>query len=150
MMTKKERLFHAILYEVSAIICVTVLGTLVTGKETITVAGLSIALASIAMCWNYVFNIIFDRFYGTERLKRTLKVRVFHSSCFEVGLMALTLPVMMVVLNMAFWKVFALNVGAMIFFFIFTIVFNWVYDIAAAKLKKSAAPDEVNAFPPSH
>lgn len=137
-MSFKERVFHAILFEVIALILLTLIAVLVTGDDIAKMSGLAIMLSLIAMIWNFVFNIIFDRAYGYDRNSRTFKVRILHGLGFEFGMLILSFPVMMWVLQLDLLSVFLLDIGAMIFFLLYAIIFNWAYDITRERIHQKS------------
>lgn len=127
-MTQKERIFHSILFEAIALLLFVPLAMLVTQKGAATMAGISLLLSLMAMVWNYIYNLLFDRFYGAERSTRGLWVRIGHGLGFEAGLIFATIPVLMVALQESFVTVLVLDLGAVVFFFVYAILFNWAYD----------------------
>lgn len=127
--TTKERIFHSILFEVMAILLFMLLAQLVSDKDKASLGGLAIAISVTAMVWNYFFNIAFDKIYGHERISRTLKVRILHSVAFELGLIIATTPMIMWVLEVDLYTALVMDVAAMVIFIIFTIIFNWIYDL---------------------
>jgi uncharacterized membrane protein len=135
-MSFKERFFHALLFEVIALILLTLLAVLVTGNDMAQMSGLAIALSMIAMVWNFAFNILFDKLYGEDRINRTLGQRIQHGFGFEFGMLVFSFPVIMWVLQLDLLTVFLMDVGAMIFFLLYAIIFNWVYDISRARYLK--------------
>jgi len=132
-MSFKERFFHALLFEVIALLLLTILAVMVTGDDIAKMSGLAIALSMIAMVWNFVFNILFDKLYGADRSSRTLGQRMQHGIGFEFGMLVFSFPVIMWVLQLDLLSVFLMDVGAMVFFLLYTIAFNWIYDIIRAR-----------------
>ena len=137
-MTIKERVLHSVLFEVIALILFAPLAMLVTGKGAGTMTALSVSLSLIAMVWNFVYNWGFDGVFGTDRLSRRLPVRLCHGMCFELGLIFVSLPLLMYVLQESFLTVLAMDLGAVVFFLVYAVVFNWVYDITRDRLFSSA------------
>ena len=132
-MKAKERIFHAALFEVIALILLISLATLLPGQDTSTMTGLAIGLSVIAMVWNYIYNLIFDRIFQGERIKRSFKLRIAHGLGFEVGMIAASFPLIMWVTKMGFWTVLALDLGAVVFFILYAIAYNWAYDVIKHK-----------------
>ena len=91
-------------------------------------AGLALAISLIAMAWNYIYNYGYDKVFGADRSKRTKKTRVVHGLGFELGLMTVTLPVLMWVLQLDFLTVLIMDIGLVIFSVLYAIAFNWAYD----------------------
>ncbi|MBL4796612.1 MAG: PACE efflux transporter [Oleispira sp.] len=132
-MSLKERVFHTVLFEVIALLLLTLLAVMVTGNDIAKMSGLAISLSMIAMVWNFVFNILFDKLYGEERSSRTLGLRIQHGLGFELGMLVFSFPVIMWMLQLDLLTVFIMDIGAMIFFLLYAIAFNWIYDITRAR-----------------
>ena len=132
-MSFKERIFHALLFEVIALILLTLIAVVITDNNVAKMSGLAIALSLIAMLWNFIFNILFDKVYGEDRNSRKLWLRIQHGFWFELGMLVFSFPVMMWVLQLDFVTVFLLDVGAMVFFLLYAIAFNWIYDITRVR-----------------
>lgn len=132
-MSFKERVLHALLFEVIALILLTLIAVFVTGNNVAKMSGLAVMLSALAMVWNFIFNIIFDKLYGAERLNRTLWIRIQHGLGFELGMLVFSFPIMMWLLQLDFLSVLLLDIGAMVFFLLYAIVFNWAYDVIRAR-----------------
>lgn len=89
---------------------------------------LALIVSVIAMIWNYLFNWLFDRLQKKYRFKKNLFVRVLHGVGFEVGLVGLSVPVISLIFRMSIVDAFLLELGMLLYFFPYTIVFNWLYD----------------------
>jgi uncharacterized membrane protein len=133
-MSTKERIFHSLLFEIIALCLLILFASLFSGLALGSITGLAVGLSLTAMCWNYVYNLIFDKYFGTNRITRSLSMRIGHAVVFELGLLVVTLPAIMWMLNIDFISALILDMGMIIFFLIFTIVFNWCYDITKHKL----------------
>ncbi|MBN3493767.1 PACE efflux transporter [Vibrio neptunius] len=127
-MSHKERILHMVLFELVALIVMATLATLITGNGAGKMAGLAIALSMIAMGWNYIYNYGYDKVFGADRTKRTAKVRILHGLGYELGMMIISFPVLMWTLQLGFWSVLVMDIGVVIFFVLYSIGFNWVYD----------------------
>ena len=123
-----ERTFHAISYEVVGILTSTPIVALISGKPVGESSLLATIVAIIAMAWNYLFNLMFDKLQARRGFTRTFWVRLLHGACFEVGLIALTVPVISLIFSMSLVDAFLLEAGMLVYFFPYTIVFNWAYD----------------------
>ncbi|OEF87894.1 PACE efflux transporter [Vibrio splendidus] len=133
-MSHKERMLHMVLFELVALVLMAGLATYVTGNGAGEMAGLALAISLIAMAWNYVYNYGYDKIYGTDRSERTTKTRILHGLGFELGLMLVTFPLLMWVLQLDFWTVLVMDIGIVIFFVLYAIAFNWAYDSIRAQL----------------
>ncbi|MEZ9052559.1 PACE efflux transporter [Vibrio sp. 10N.261.49.A5] len=133
-MSHKERMLHMVLFELVALVLMAGLATYITRNGAGEMAGLALAISLIAMAWNYVYNYGYDKIYGADRSKRTTKTRVLHGLGFELGLMLVTFPLLMWVLQLDFWTVLVMDIGLVIFFVLYAIAFNWAYDSIRAQL----------------
>ena len=132
-MNIKERILHSVLFEAIALVFVITAATVFTDTEAKSATGLAIGLSLIAMVWNYIYNLGFDRIFGQNRIQRTVKMRLGHGLGFEVGMVFVTLPLMMWVLQLDFWTVFMMDLGVVIFFLVYAIAYNWAYDLIKAR-----------------
>lgn len=82
----KERVFHAIGFEVLAIAIVSPVAAWVMNKPLLQMGALAIMLSTVAMIWNIIYNAGFDRLYPREQVKRGLGLRIMHALGFEGGL----------------------------------------------------------------
>ena len=133
-MTHKERILHMILFELIAICLFVPLAISITGEKMSHMTLLSILLSLIAMMWNYVYNILFDKVCGESRLTRTFNKRLVHGLGFELGLVMVTIPMLMYTLNLGFWSALMMDIGVVVFFLVYAIAFNWCYDITRKHL----------------
>ncbi|WP_370981164.1 PACE efflux transporter [Agaribacterium sp. ZY112] len=125
----KERILHMLLFEAIALVLLTALAMLIAKGSVLSMSALAICLSLIAMTWNYAFNLGFDRVYGHDRYQRGLKIRVWHGVLFELGMVVLSFPVIMWWLKLGFWAVLLLDIGAVAFFLVYSVVYNWLYDV---------------------
>lgn len=123
-----ERTFHAVSYEVVGIITSAPIISFITGKPVTESGVLAIIVSLIAMLWNYLFNLMFDKLQNKYQFRRNLLVRVLHGAGFEVGLILLTVPTIALLFKMSLVSAFLLELSMLIYFFPYTIVFNWIYD----------------------
>ena len=90
--------------------------------------GLTIILATAAMIWNIIYNAIFDRLWPVSRVVRNVKVRIFHALGFECGFIVIGVNIAAYVLSISMLQAFMLELGIILFFLPYTMVYNWVYD----------------------
>jgi uncharacterized membrane protein len=124
----RERIFHAISYELIAVLFCAPLFSWILNKPVEQMGVLNIAIAVIAMSWNMLFNAVYDRLVLRFNLTKKLTVRILHGITFEGGLTVLVVPVAAWWLNISLWQAFLLDVGILLFFLPYTVAFNWVYD----------------------
>jgi uncharacterized membrane protein len=133
-MSTNERIFHSLLFEVIALSLLIPLGSLFSGIDMGSMTGIAIGLSLIAMCWNYTYNVMFDKYFGANRIDRNLTIRLLHALVFELGLLIVTLPIIMWVLNMDFISALILDIGMIVFFMVYAITYNWCYDQAKHRI----------------
>ncbi len=123
-----ERIYQAVLFEVIALTIVVPTTVLIAGYETDKMAIAGIALSIFAMLWNYIYNIIFDKLAGYNRVGRSIAMRIIHAIAFEFGMILITLPALAWYLNITWLEATILETGFLIFILIYTFIFNWLYD----------------------
>lgn len=125
----RRRVLQALLYEVFAIAFVgPVLGWAFDKPQTSTLL-LAVVLSSIALCWNYVFNALFEKWESRQLVKgRSFARRLAHGAGFEGGLTVLLVPVMAYWLDTSFLTAFLANLGLLAFFFVYAMGFTWAFD----------------------
>ncbi len=123
-----------VLFELVALVLMAGLATYIVGGGAVKMAGLAVSLSLIAMGWNYIYNYGYDKVFGADRSKRTKKTRILHGLGFELGLMLVSFPLLMWVLQLDFWTVLVMDIGIVIFFVLYAIAFNWAYDSIRAQL----------------
>lgn len=126
----RDRIRHAILFELIALILVTPLGQMVFGVPMEDFGVVAVVSATIAMLWNYLFNLGFDhtmlRLFSDVR--KTLATRVVHAVLFEAGLLCLLVPFIAWYLGVPLWSAFILDISLAAFYLVYAFIFNWSYD----------------------
>ncbi|MBB1272103.1 MULTISPECIES: PACE efflux transporter [Psychromonas] len=133
-MKTKERILHSILFEAIALFFVITAALVFTDTGIASVTGLAIGLSVLAMVWNYIYNLVFDQLFGQNRIERSFQMRISHGIGFEFGMIIVTLPLMMWVLQLDFWTVFIMDIGVVVFFLVYAIIYNWCYDLARERI----------------
>lgn len=130
MRTTRDRIRHAISFEIIGILLIVPLGALGLGMSMESMGVVAVFGASIATLWNYIYNIGFDRIMkrvlGT--VHKTLAIRVVHTILFELGLLTVTLPFIALYLGVTIWQALLIDIAYVIFYLIYAFVFNWTYD----------------------
>lgn len=126
--TLGERILHAVLYEVCAMLMLVPLGHWLLGHEPGQLGVLALMLSSIAMSWNMLFNALFERLERRYQWQRTVAIRSLHAILFEGGLVFLCIPAVAWWLDISLWQAFLVDIGVLLFFLPYTYAFNWCYD----------------------
>lgn len=131
MRTAKDRIRHAISFELIGLLMVTPLGSLLFDIPMQHAGVAAFVGASLATFWNYAYNILFDRamqrLTGTTR--KTVALRVLHAVLFELGLLAALLPFLAWYLDMSLIEALVMDIGFAGFYLVYAFFFNWGYDI---------------------
>ena len=129
-----ERFFQAFLFEMLAIAICAPLGSWLLGYPLAHIGWLTLMISLIAMSWNMLFNLLFDRAQHRMGFKRTVMVRGLHAFLFELGLLLAIVPLAAWWLGIGLWQAFVLDIGIALFFLPYTFFFNWTYDVLRARL----------------
>lgn len=131
MRTTSDRIRHAISFEVIALALVTPLAAMIFEKPVLDMGVITVLSATIAMLWNYIYNLGFDhaamRLIG--RVQKTLLMRIFHAILFEAGLLIFLVPLVMWYLSVGIWQAFLMDIAFAVFYLVYAFVFNWAYDV---------------------
>lgn len=126
---RTRRIQQALLYEAIAIAVVGPLLSLVFDKSPTSTFGLAVVLSTIALTWNYVFNWFFERWESRQAVRgRSWVRRLAHGAGFEGGLVIILLPVMSLWLDISAFAALVANLGLLMFFFVYAVVFTWCFD----------------------
>ncbi|KIO36229.1 MULTISPECIES: PACE efflux transporter [unclassified Shewanella] len=132
-MSTAERILHSVLFEIFALVLVVPIAIWFTGHGVAEMAAVGIGLSLYTVTWNYFYNLQFDKYFGEDRTRRTLKLRVLHALGFEGGLVFVTVPVVAWFLAISIWQALMLEAVFLVVFFFYAIIFNWLFDWARSK-----------------
>lgn len=127
----RDRFRSILLYELIGLILVSPLASRITGHGLTETGMLVLVISLIAMGWNGLFNHGFDRIElacGGHLSTRNWLIRVVHALLFELGLVIATVPLIAWWLKMGLWDAVLLDAGFIVFYLLYTLVFNRVYD----------------------
>jgi uncharacterized membrane protein len=128
--TKRDRIRHAISFEIVGLALVMPLGAFVFHLPISDIGIVGIVSATIATGWNYIYNLIFDQVLQWWR-GTTLKgaaLRVAHAVLFELGLLLVLLPFIAWQLGISLIQALAMDVSFALFYVVYAFVFNLAYD----------------------
>lgn len=127
-MTIKERLLHTLLFEFGAILFGVIFALLFSPAKPSTATLAVVLLVSVAMVWNFIFNLIFDKIFTNPRENRSFLLRVLHTVLFKLGLMIATVPVLMTLFGLTLWQAIMADVFLTFAIMVYALIFNWIYD----------------------
>lgn len=125
----RRRVLQAALYEGIAVAVVAPTLAWAFDSPGMTALALTLATSAVALSWNYVYNALFERWESRQEVKgRSAARRLAHSAGFELGLVVLLVPLIAWWLDVSLWQALVADLGLMVFFFFYTMVFTWAFD----------------------
>ena len=134
--TLTERVIHAVSFEGLATLILAPTAAWLMQRLVLEMGGLSVLLATLAMVWNLIYNAAFDRLWPVSRVVRTLKVRALHAIGFESGFILIGVTAVALILGVSLIQAFMLEIGFMLFFLPYTMLFNWIWDTLRERVLK--------------
>ncbi|MGO3888760.1 MAG: PACE efflux transporter, partial [Psychrobacter sp.] len=130
MRSTKDRIRHALGFEIIGLLIFAPLASWVFGFELHSMGVIALAGSIVATVWNYFYNILFDNALLKLRgeVKKTVPIRILHAALFEGGLLVLFLPAIAWYLDISLWDAFKMDIAMATFYLVYAFVFNWVYD----------------------
>ena len=126
----KRRVVYITLYEGIAIVVASAGLALMSGQGMGHSGVVAVIASVIAVLWNLTFNALFERWESRQATRgRSVKRRIAHAIGFEGGLVAFLVPVFAWWLNVRLWEALVMDLGLVVFFLIYTFVFNWTFDM---------------------
>ena len=124
-----RRVVYISLYEVLAIALAGLGLMLMSGESLLASGALATATSAVAVVWNLVFNSLFERWEARQPVKgRSVKRRVAHAVIFEAGLVLMLVPLIAWWLGIGLWQALVMDMALVVFFLVYTFIFNWVFD----------------------
>ncbi|MDA7418377.1 PACE efflux transporter [Xenophilus arseniciresistens] len=125
----RRKIVYVSLYEGIAILCASIGLAALSGAGAGTSTALATASSVVAVVWNLVFNTLFEAWEARQRVRgRSLKRRIAHALGFEGGLAAILVPLFAWWLGIGLWEALLFDAALLIFFLVYTFVFNWSFD----------------------
>src|SRR5574337_2096614 len=120
---------YVTIYELIAIV-VTTLGFMAFTDSGAAHSGvISVVSSAIAVAWNGGFNTLFERWESRQVQRgRGLVRRIAHAIGFEGGLALMLVPLFAWWFDVGLWQALVMDLGLMLFFLVYTFVFNWGFD----------------------
>jgi uncharacterized membrane protein len=130
MRSTADRIRHAICFEVIGILIATPLGAFVFHLHAGDSAVIVVGSATVAMLWNYVYNLGFDHALKAlgRSTEKTLSIRIGHAVMFEIGLLLMLMPLIALYLGITLWEALLMDIAFAPFYMGYALAFNWAYD----------------------
>lgn len=125
----RRRVVSVTLYELIAIAATGVGLSAMAGSGPARAGVAAVVSSAVAVGWNVVFNTLFERWEARQTVRgRGLARRAAHAIGFEGGLVVMLVPFFAWWLEVSLWQAFVLDLGLLLFFLVYTFVFNWIFD----------------------
>lgn len=126
--TTTERVLHAIIFEVVANVLVFIILIMFASAAPSQSALLTIVSSTLAMVWDYLFNLMFDRIQLRTGFKKDWRIRCLHAVLFEAGLLLVLMPFASWWLDITLLAALKLQCGLVLFFLVYAYLFNLIWD----------------------
>ncbi len=130
MRSTRDRIRHAILFELLGLALIVPLGSVLFGLHTADMGVIGVGSALAATAWNYVYNLGFD--HAMQRLvghtRKSLALRVGHALLFEAGLLVILLPPIAWYLGISLAQALVMDLAIAAFYVAYAFLFNLAYD----------------------
>lgn len=127
----KRRVVYITLYEAIAIVAASIGLAAMSGQGLGHSGALAVIASVIAVIWNLAFNALFERWEARQVVRgRSLWRRIAHAIGFEGGLVMFLVPTFAWWLDISLMQALVMDLGLVIFFLVYTFVFNWAFDAA--------------------
>ena len=131
MRNTRDRVRHAIIFEIIGLVLVTPLGAWAFGMPMVDIGVVALVGMGIGATWNYVYNLLFDlalvKLVGDVR--KSVVIRVVHAILFEIGFLIISVPFIAWYLQITLLHALMLDVSFSVFFMLYAFVYNWAYDL---------------------
>ena len=124
----RERILHAGLFELGGVILVAPLLAWLMNHSLTMMGAMTVMISTVAMLWNMVYNALFDRLRARFGFAMSLMTRALHALGFEGGLILAVVPLAAWWLSISLFEAFVLDIGLLLMFLPYTMLFNWAYD----------------------
>ncbi|RSB76555.1 PACE efflux transporter [Burkholderia multivorans] len=125
----KRRVVYVMMFEaLGVLIASTVLGAL-SGASVETSGLLGVMISTTGVTVNFVYNLAFEAWERRRAATtRTVGRRVVHAVGFQVALVTFLIPLIAWWLDVSLLQAFLFDAVLIVFFPIFTFVYNWSFD----------------------
>ncbi|MEQ1345937.1 PACE efflux transporter [Acinetobacter seifertii] len=125
----KRRIVYVSSYEVIGMVISSVGLALLAGDSVEHTGPLSVMITTIAVTWNFIYNILYEKWEARQESKsRTVKRRIVHAIGFQITLVIFLIPLIAWWMDISLVAAFWLDVAFIIIIPIYTFIFNWTFD----------------------
>ena len=125
----KRRIVYVSSYEIIGMVISSVGLALLAGDSVEHTGPLSVMITTIAVTWNFIYNILYEKWEARQDSKsRTVKRRIVHAIGFQITLVIFLIPLIAWWMDISLVAAFWLDVAFIIIIPIYTFIFNWTFD----------------------
>lgn len=125
----KRRIVYVSSYEVIGMVISSIGLALLAGDSVEHTGPLSVMITTIAVTWNFIYNIFYEKWEARQDSKsRTVKRRIVHAIGFQITLVIFLIPLIAWWMDISLVAAFWLDVAFIIIIPIYTFIFNWTFD----------------------
>lgn len=125
----KRRIVYVSSYEIIGMVISSVGLALLAGDSIEHTGPLSVMITTIAVTWNFIYNILYEKWEARQENKsRTVKRRIAHAIGFQITLVMFLIPLIAWWMDISLVAAFWLDVAFIIIIPIYTFIFNWTFD----------------------
>lgn len=142
----RRRAIYVTAYEALAILLSSAFLAAIFDASAAHAGAMSVAASAIAMTWNLVYNWGFERWEARQATGgRGFARRAAHALGFEAGLVLALVPLMAWWFDVGLIEAFLLDIGLIVFFLVYTFVFNLAFDRLFGLPDSARRPEEAAA-----
>ena len=117
-----------------------------SGNSAGTTGPLALVITTIAVTWNFIFNVVFEYWESKQKSRiRTFRRRFAHAVLFQLTLVVFLIPLIAWWLSISLLQALILDFALIIFIPIYTFFFNWAFDKIFGLPKSALAQEETTA-----
>ncbi|MFH3942067.1 PACE efflux transporter [Acinetobacter nosocomialis] len=125
----KRRIVYVSSYEIIGMVISSVGLAFLAGDSVEHTGPLSVMITTIAVTWNFIYNILYEKWEARQENKsRTVKRRIAHAIGFQITLVMFLIPLIAWWMDISLVAAFWLDVAFIIIIPIYTFIFNWTFD----------------------
>lgn len=144
----RRKIVYVTLYEGFAILFASIGLAAMSGAGAGKSTALAVASSVVAVVWNLMFNTLFEAWEARQPVRgRSLGRRVAHALGFEGGLALILVPMFAWWLDIGLWEALVFDAALLLFFLVYTFVFNWSFDRVFGLPASASASDATAAAP---
>ncbi|MDR0236036.1 PACE efflux transporter [Acinetobacter sp.] len=125
----KRRVVYVGAYEIIGLSISSIGLALLSGTQLSHTGPLAIFITTIAVSWNFIYNLIFEAWEKRQILRqRTVKRRIAHAIGFQLTLIIFLIPLIAWWMKISLVDAFLLDAALIVIIPIYTFIFNWFFD----------------------